>query len=148
MKSANKITGNIGENLATEYLKNLGYEILNDSQDSFTARKDGKNIDVSRQNRNGKIQKGYDILVSDMEGEIEYIEVKSKKGNEKEFFKVSGLQWEFAKKLNEEGKGDKHYVYIVTNVRDKEKIAVTRMKNPYKAWLEGKLEVDPVRIKY
>ena len=79
---------------------------------------------------------------------VEYIEVKSKKSDEKELFKVSGLQWEFAKKLYQEGNGDKHFVYVVSNVRNKEKAKITKVSNPFKAWLEGRLEADPVRIKY
>ena len=101
-----------------------------------------------KQKRDGKIQKGYDITVERKGEVLAYIEVKSKKGSDKEFFKVSGLQWEFAKKLNEEGNGDKHYVYVVTNVREPEKTKISSVKNPYKLWVDGKLEVDPVRIKY
>ncbi len=147
-----EIDGELGERFVISSLKKYyekkGCSILNDEKDSFTAVKEDKYVDVVRLNKNGKIQKGYDILVSSKDNVIAYIEVKSTKGEGREYFKVSGLQWEFAKKLNEEGKGDKHFVYTVTNVRTPGKTKIQRVKNPYQAWLDGRLEVDPVRIKY
>lgn len=147
-----ELDGDLGERfvvsaLKKKYLKKE-YSIYNDDKDGFTAIKDERVVEVVRHNKGGKVQKGYDISVSCKGDVIAYIEVKSKKGSDKEFFKVSGLQWEFAKKLNEEDNGDKHYVFVVTNVREPEKTKITSVKNPYKLWIDGKLEVDPVRIKY
>lgn len=147
-----ELDGDLGERFVISALKKKyqkkEYAIYNDTKDGFTAIKDERVVDVVRHNKGGKIQKGYDVSVSSKGEVLAYIEVKSKKGSDKEFFKVSGLQWEFAKKLNEEGIGDKHYVYVVTNVREPDKTKISSVKNPYKLWLDGKLEVDPVRIKY
>ena len=147
-----ELDGDLGERFVISSLKKAsikqGCEIFNETEGGFVAKKGETLFDVRRHNSAGKVQKGYDITVAKNGEIIQYIEVKSKKSAQKELFKVSGLQWEFAKKLYEEGNGDNHFVYVVSNVRNPEKTKITKVSNPYKAWLEGRLEADPVRIKY
>ena len=147
-----KLDGDLGERFVMSSLKKRcetkGYKIFNDDENSFSFKIGEDLWSVIRHNSTIKTQKGYDITIVKNGDVVEYIEVKSKKSDEKELFKVSGLQWEFAKKLYQEGNGDKHFVYVVSNVRNSEKTKITKVSNPYKAWLEGRLEADPVRIKY
>lgn len=147
-----ELDGDLGERFVLSSLKKKyiedGYKIYNETLNGFSASKNEKTIDVLRQNTENRNQKGYDITQS-IRGEIfEYIEVKSKKSGDKESFKVSGLQWQFAKKLYEEGKGEKHFVYVVSYVREPLKTKITKVSNPYKAWLDGNLDASPIGIKY
>ena len=147
-----EVDGDLGERFVISSLKKKysdeGYKIYNEENNSFSAKKDDVIFSVLRHNTTSKKQKGYDITISKNGDILEYIEVKAKKTDEKELFKVSGLQWEFAKKLYEEGMGDKHFVYVVSNVRSENRTKISKVSNPYKAWIEGSLEADPVRIKY
>lgn len=147
-----ELDGDLGERFVISSLKKKyqmdGYQIMGDSKDSFVAKKAGQICEIKRHNTSAKKQKGYDITITADGNIIEYIEVKSKKSDDREFFKVSGLQWEFAKKLHQEGQGEKHFVYVVSSVRTEEKRKITKVSNPYKAWIDGDLEADPVRIKY
>ena len=147
-----EVDGDLGErfvisSLKEEYRK-TGYMITNEDINSFSATKESKTIDVVRHNTKERNQRGYDITIAERGIVSAYIEVKAKKDDNPKFFKVSGLQWEFAKKLYEEGNGKKHWIYVVTNVRDKTKTKITKTPNPYKAWLDGNLYADPVQIKY
>lgn len=152
VSNAAELDGDLGERYVLSSLKkhysDKGFTIYNDSDKGFTAKKGEKVLDIVRHNLGATPQKGYDISVSRLGEVIAYIEVKSKKSDEKEVFTVSGLQWEFAKKLYEEGNADKHFVYVVTNVRDKDRVNITRYQNVYKAWLEGKIDARVVKISY
>ncbi|NLZ72884.1 MAG: DUF3883 domain-containing protein, partial [Bacteroidales bacterium] len=89
---------------------------------------------------------GYDISIRRGNEIFEYIEVKTRENENKEVFTVSGTQWEFCKTLEKKyGCGDKYCIYLVTQAgTNMAKIKVLR--NPYKNWIEGKLEADPICI--
>lgn len=108
--------------------------------------KGGEILTVEHHNANGEIQKGYDISIRKGNEVIEYIEVKSRENDNRQYFKVSGTQWEFCKTLEKVHKcGDKYCVYLVTKAgTTSSEIRVFR--NPYKNWVEGKLDADPVCI--
>ncbi len=147
-----QVIGEWGEKTVLEALKkgfrDKGFGIYNVAEDGFSAKSNEKIYDVKRQNSAVRTQKGYDIAIFERDNIVQYIEVKTKKSDEKEYFAVSGLQWEFAKKLHREGNGYKYFVYVVTRIQDANTRRITRFSDPYAAWLEGSLEADPVRIKY
>jgi len=144
--------GDLGERAVLSSIKEeyrqAGYTITNDSTSGFSATKHGRTIDVLRNNTVVKNQRGFDISKVERGVVFEWIEVKAKKDDSPKLFKVSGLQWTFAKKKHEEGDGDKFFVYVVTFVQDKEKRKITKTPNPYKAWLDGDLKANPVRLEY
>jgi len=90
--------------------------------------------------------KGYDFVVKKNGDEIEYIEVKSKTQEVEELIEVTGTQWEFARKLFEQGEGEKYSFYVVLNA-GKENAQIHILKNPIKLWKEGKLYAHPVNFK-
>jgi len=60
-------------------------------------------------------------------------------------FKISGTQWEWAKKLYESEKGDMYIILLVSNVDTKEP-KIKEIKNPVELWKLGELYADPVNI--
>ena len=89
---------------------------------------------------------GYDIVLKESGVEIRYIEVKSKTVEHDELIEVTGTQWEFARSLYEQGKGDSYFFYIVRNPgKNNAKIEV--LQNPIKLWKEGRLYAHPVNFK-
>lgn len=103
-------------------------------------------IEIVWLNQNGNIGKGYDFKVLAEGKEIEYIEVKSKTGDTKQFIEITGKQWEFARKLYNEREGDKYKIYIVNNAGTK-KAKINVISNPVRLWRDGKLYAHPVNIK-
>ena len=131
--------------LKMNYIKN-GYIIEKEFENSFQAEKKGEILTVTYHNANGEIQKGYDITIKKGEQILDYIEVKSRKDDKKEYFNVSGTQWEVAKKLEKQGEGNKYWIYLVTKAGTTEE-PIRKLCNPYKNWIEGKLDADPICIK-
>ena len=150
VSNKSKILGKWGESFVFKQLKthysNENYEITDDNGNSFKAIKEDETLIVTHHNANGEIQKGYDITIRKGDEIIQYIEVKSREEEKKEYFNVSGTQWEFAKTLATRGEGNKYWVYLVTRAGTK-KAVTNSLCNPYKNWKDGKLDADPVCIK-
>lgn len=128
------------------FIKN-GYTIKDDTESSFKAVKCGDILTVEHHNADGEVQMGYDISIRRGNDVLEYIEVKTREKDIKQYFTVSGTQWEFCKTLEKEYKsGDKYCVYLVTQA-GKSTAEIQVFRNPYKNWVDGKLEADPVCIK-
>ena len=87
---------------------------------------------------------GYDFVIKTNNEENEYIEVKSKLDENPELVEITGTQFEFARKLNDEGRGEKYSIYVVVNAGKKAKIK--RLNNPVKLWKDGKLRAHPVHF--
>ena len=107
--------------------------------------KEDENICIVWLNENGNIGKGHDFVIKNSGNEIKYIEVKSKTLEEPELIEITGTQWEWARKLYEEGNGDKYNIYVVSNAGNKN-AKITSIKNPIKLWKEGKLKAHPVNF--
>ncbi len=107
---------------------------------------DQDNIEINWLNKNGDAGKGYDFSIVSDGMEIEYIEVKSKTNIDPQLFKITGPQWEFARKLYNENEGDKYKIFVVSNAGT-ENAKITIIKNPTKLWKDGKLYAHPVHIK-
>ena len=145
-----KKIGKWGENRVFTQLKakykNEGYDIKDENDNSFKAIKNDVILLITHHNANSKIQPGYDITIKCGNEILKYIEVKSREGEEKEYFNVSGTQWEFARTLENYNEGEKYWIFIVTNAGTKESETIC-LCNPYKNWKDGKLDADPVCIK-
>lgn len=83
---------------------------------------------------------GYDIKVLENKEET-YIEVKSTKSDDKEYFDISKRQWEFAKE-----KGERFLIYRIFNAGSKRNAKLTIIPNPVQQWKEGRLNAYPIRI--
>ncbi len=59
---------------------------------------------------------------------------------------ITETQFEFARKLNDEGKGDKYWIYAAINA-GKSEAKIKRFNNPVKLWKEGKLRAHPVHFR-
>ena len=104
------------------------------------------NVEIIWLNTNGNVGKGYDFSIVADGKEIEYIEVKSKIDNSPQFIKITGKQWEFARKLYDEKEGDKYKVYVVSNAGTDDAMIGIYI-NPVKLWKDGKLYAHPVNIR-
>lgn len=124
--------GRWGEQLVFRHLK-----------DKF---KDNNRTEIKWLNQDGGIGKGYDFSIVLNGIEKEYIEVKSKIGDVKQLFEITGTQWEFARKLNDEGEGDKYKIYVVSNAGSKD-AKINIIENPIQLWKDGKLYAHPVNFK-
>lgn len=90
--------------------------------------------------------KGYDLVIKANNEENEYIEVKSKLDKNPELVEITETQFEFARKLNDEGKGGKYWIYVVENA-GKTEAKIKRFNNPVKLWKDGKLRAHPVHFR-
>lgn len=116
-----------------------------ETEDGFKVDTDNKNIEVIWLNKHNDRGKGYDFVIRENGEEIEYIEVKSKTAESPQLLEVGGIQWEWARKLFNEGKGNRYSFYVVLNT-GKEKAVLHILKNPIKLWKEGKLYAHPVNF--
>lgn len=130
-KKHSKEIGKWGENYAKRYLEQKY------SQDGYQ---------VIWLNQNGDTGKGYDFVIRDKcNEEIAYYEVKSKTDEAPELIEVTGTQWEWARKLYNEEKGDKYIILVVLNTgTDRPKIKL--YPNPIGLWKEGKIKAHPVNL--
>jgi len=140
-----------GEHLVFKRIKERfikdGYTIKDETESLFKAVKGGDILTIEHHNAHGEVQMGYDISIRRGSDVLEYIEVKTREKDIKQYFTVSGTQWEFCKTLEKEHKsGDKYCVYLVTQAGTKA-AEIQVFRNPYKNWVDGKLEADPVCIK-
>lgn len=90
--------------------------------------------------------KGYDFAIRTKGSEMQYIEVKTKTGQDEELVEVTGAQWEFARRLSEEGHGETYSFYVVFNA-GKRNAEIRILRNPIDLWKEGKLYAHPVNFK-
>lgn len=107
---------------------------------------DGEEFEIIWLNKHQDKGKGYDFVIKKNGTEMEYIEVKTKTQEGRELIEVTGTQWEFARKLFDEGKGDNYSFYVVSNA-GKENADIRILRNPIKLWKEGKLYAHPVNFK-
>jgi hypothetical protein len=97
-------------------------------------------------NSNKDVGRGCDFIIKVNGVNDTYIEVKSTISDDNELFNISGRQWEFARDLFENGKGDKYWIYCVYNA-GKKNARYKPIQNPIKLWKEGKLYAHPINFK-
>lgn len=106
---------------------------------------DNKMIDIIWLNIKKDRGKGCDLIIKVNGTETAYIEVKSTSEYERQLFPITGTQWEFARKLFNEGQGDKYWIYRVFNA-GKKNCRIETVQNPIKLWHEGKLFAHPINL--
>ena len=97
-------------------------------------------------NEKGNRGKGYDIVLIRDDKEVEYIEVKSTREQNPSWLEITGTQWEFARRLYDQGEGDKYSIYIVLKAGSPD-AGIKRVKNPIRLWKEGQLLAHLVSFK-
>jgi hypothetical protein len=144
-QKAKMAIGRWGEEYALKCLKEIlsaKYPVgkMEETSDGFTIRLDELLIvEVHWLNATDDKGEGYDIVKVENDTE-EYIEVKSTKTDTKDWFEVSGKQWELMKQ-----EGDKFHIYRVYNAGTKDAKLID-ICDPYKKWQEGQLNASPIRI--
>lgn len=144
-----KTIGEWGEKYVLKTLKDKFTKTgpVTDSEFGFTASRFPDDLfEVIWLNKNGNRGKGYDFVVKKNDAEIEYIEVKTKTKDGHELIKITGSQWEFARKLYNQNEGDKYSIYVVLNAGEAT-AEIRVLHNPIKLWKEGKLYAHPVNFK-
>lgn len=106
----------------------------------------GELVEVFWLNKKSEKGVGYDFVIKMNDEEKEYIEVKSKLAEEPELVEITETQFEFARKLNDKGEGDKYWIYTVVNA-GKSEAKIKRFNNPIKLWKDGKLRAHPVHFR-
>ncbi len=141
--------GDRGEKLIFKHLKKVWSKKASflKETDSVLEFEDSNNQNIRIKLLNSETKKGIgcDIIITKEEEEIEYIEVKSTKMDEKDLFPVNGYQWSFAQKKFKEGQGNKYSFYVVKNVLS-DKATITVIKNPIKKWKDGELRAHPINL--
>ena len=97
-------------------------------------------VKVKWLNKNGDIGIGYDIEVFES-GQTNYIEVKSTKTDKKEWFHVSGKQWE---KMEEHGRN--YTIFRVYNAGKEKEARLKTIEDPAKLWREKLIRAFPVKL--
>lgn len=124
----------------SEYLKKEGrygeeyvLKLLNEEY------KNAVNVDIIDLNKNEEMGTGADFVVKDKtSGEkIKLIEVKSTTGLKGSRLRISGVQWETARK-----EGGLYWIYCVYNIKNNPE--VVRIQNPIQKWKDGLLFANPV----
>lgn len=131
------------------FLTKRFYKITNkvDTELGFSGKDISNNvIEVKWLNRNKDIGKGYDFVVIENGVEVEYIEVKTTIKSGRTLHIITGTQWEFARKLLNEGDGEKYKIYAVKSANS-HNAKIKSISNPIKLWKEGKLYAHPVNFK-
>lgn len=97
------------------------------------------NVDIIDLNKNGETGTGADFVVKYKTNReiIKLVEVKSTTGLRGSAQRISGVQWETARK-----EGDLYWIYCVYNVKNNPD--VIRIQNPIQKWKDGLLFADPV----
>jgi len=102
--------------------------------------------DVVWLNQSGNVGKGYDFVIKNREdNEIAYYEVKTKLDENPALFEITRTQWEWARKLYENGEGNKYIILLVSNAGT-DTAKIKEYKNPLTLWKEGKIYAHPVNI--
>ena len=144
-----KRIGRWGETLVFKALKDRFKDAkeLQETEFGFKAfLYDGYIFEVKWLNKSSDFGRGYDFVIILDEIEVEYIEVKSKVSDKDELIEITGTQWEFARKLYNEGDGDNYYIYVVQNAGSPNSI-IKIINNPISLWYSGKLYAHPICFK-
>lgn len=131
------------------FLTKRFYQITNkvDTELGFSGKDRSNNvIEVKWLNRNRDVGKGYDFVVLENGVEVEYIEVKTTIKSDRTLHIITGTQWEFARKLFNEGDGEKYKIYAVKNANS-HNAKIKFISNPIKLWKEGKLYAHPINFR-
>jgi hypothetical protein len=142
---AAKSIGESGEKYALKCLMKEKREEYSDAEvkskrNGFVIEKDGKTlVEVIWLNETGEQGVGRDIEL--IENNIKYyIEVKSTKTEEKNWFHVSKDQWALMQK-----EGAKFWIYRVYGA-ETDKPKLVKIRNPAKLWRDGDIIADPIKI--
>ncbi len=106
---------------------------------------DNEAIEVIWLNIKRDLGTGCDFIIKQNGVDAAYIEVKSTTEDKHHLFPITGTQWEFARKLFNEGQGDKYWIYCVFNA-GKKNCRIEIIQNPIKLWREGKLYAHPINF--
>lgn len=104
------------------------------------------NIEIMWLNQEGDVGTGCDFVVKKEGAEVEYIEVKTKLGEEEALVEITGTQWEFARELFNQNEGDKYWIYMVVNA-GQNNAKIKKLQNPISLWKDGKLYAHPIHFK-
>lgn len=97
-------------------------------------------------NQSGNLGIGYDFVITNVEdNEIAYYEVKTKQDDNPTLFQVTGTQWEWAKKLHKDGRGNMYIILLVSSAGTDD-VKAKEYPNPVTLWKEGKIYAHPVNI--
>lgn len=127
----NKEIGRWGEKLALERLRR---------------RHEGESTEVIWLNEGSSLGIGYDLVLTEDDRDVEYIEVKSKMGMNPEWVEVTHTQWEFARKLHGQ-KEDRDYCFFIVLGAGSENPKILELKNPIQQWKEGNRLAHPVNLR-
>ena len=143
---AAKAIGSWGEEYALNCLKDKKHKEypdtkVSDTDEGFVIEKDGEHlVKVIWLNKSGERGERYDIEL--IENSITYyIEVKSTKTKEKDWFDVSKGQWELIQE-----KGDKFWIYRVYGAGTEEPV-LEEIPNPFKLCQDGDIVAHPIRFR-
>ena len=141
-----KNIGRWGEQYALRCLKEIlkgkyPESTVDETDDGFNICIDGESIvEVYWLNKAADRREGYDIKLTESGNEA-FIEVKSTKMEDKDWFEVSKPQWEFAQQ-----KRDTFHIYRIYGSGTKNPRLVD-ISDPYLRWQEGGLIAYPIRIR-
>jgi hypothetical protein len=144
-KEDKKNIGYYGEQCVIEHLKNTFTHkypefSIKENENGFEVLNEQKSIaNVIWFNKNKDTGKGFDIKIEE-NNKLSYIEVKSTKNDNKEWFELSTTQWAVAKQ-----EGERFFIYRVYNVGNKD-VSISIIHNPYKLLLENKIKVNSIKI--
>jgi len=97
-------------------------------------------------NENGDVGKGYDFVIRDLCNEdVAYYEVKAKVEESPELIEITGTQWEWARKLYDELKGEKYIIMVVLNTGTSNP-EIIMYHDPIRLWKEGKIKARLVYL--
>jgi hypothetical protein len=143
--NSNKTGITVRRKRSSKYLKQVGdfgeRQVQKDLEKEFSSNLHT----VINLNDSNSTAVGYDFEVKFKGEVIRYVEVKTTVDNESSKVKLSGAQWEFAKKLCEINEGDKLFVYCVFNAGN-DKMSIKHIQNPYDLFVKGKLKAHKVEL--
>jgi hypothetical protein len=105
----------------------------------------GQTIEIFWLNIEKDQGRGCDFIISLNGEKSRYIEVKSTSENEHQLHRITGRQWELARKLYDNGNGDQYCIYRVFNA-GKENARILTIQNPIELWKAGKLYAHPINL--
>lgn len=148
--TSKKAIGDWGEKFVFQHFsKNKFSELIDitNTELGFSGKDKFNNIiEVKWLNRNKGIGKGYDFVIVENGIEIEYIEVKTTINADRTLHKITGMQWEFARRLFNSGDGEKYKIYAVKNAGS-DNAEIKFISNPIKLWKEGNLYAHPINFR-
>ena len=99
-------------------------------------------------NENNSVGRGYDFLIRKDGEEIFYYEIKTKMDEAPQSFQMTGKQWDWAKRLEMDGRGDMYIILLVSNAGQlKPPPKVREIRNPVALWKAGKIHADLIRVR-